>query len=255
MIVVDNNSKDGTEKMVKHDFPFVKYIKLGHNSGIAGYNVGFRKAKGDYIVALDSDSYPHPEAITKMAELLKKNSDAGIVAFDVHTPTKKNLETVIDSDEVKDIIGYHGAGAGIRKEVFQNIGYWFEPFFLYFNEMDHALRATRKGFRIITSPAVRAFHKSSVVARPSRNAPYFYLRNGFWLVWRNFPLPQMVLATFGLVRMAVYETFHQRTTVYMEAMKDAFKNIFTIFRTRKPLDATAFKKVRIPLSLIFSRFG
>ncbi len=255
VIVVDNASTDGTDAMMAADFPQFRYLPQSANLGIAGYNIGFQAAAGEYVLVLDSDSYPAPDAISRMAGIFDRHPEAGIVAFDVHAATGRQDESPVSGAQVREVYGYHGAGAGIRRAVFAKAGYWWEPFFLYFNEMDHALRALRAGFAILHSPAVRAFHKSSPVARPSERGAYFYTRNAFWIVWRHYPLLQMCGATAYLAYHAIAETIFQRSTVYFRAMLAAFGGACAAIKERQPLHPALFERVRIPLRLVFTRFG
>ncbi|MBI5638037.1 MAG: glycosyltransferase family 2 protein [Nitrospinae bacterium] len=254
VIVVDNNSTDGTAAMMAAGFPQFRYLPQSENLGIAGYNIGFKAAAGEYIVVLDSDSYPARDAITRMAAIFERHPEAGIVAFDVHAATGVEEEPVSGA-AVAEVYGYHGAGAGIRRAVFEKAGYWWEPFFLYFNEMDHALRALREGFAILHSPAVRAYHKSSPVGRPSGRGAFYYTRNAFWIVWRHYPLWAMCMATAYLIYNAIGETFWQGTTVYLRAMAAAFGGAGAALRERRPLHPALFARTRIPLKLVFTRFG
>lgn len=61
VVVVDNESTDGTEEMVKsHKAPFrIKYINQPNRSADAS-NVGSRLAENDYLFFLDDDVIPHP---------------------------------------------------------------------------------------------------------------------------------------------------------------------------------------------------
>ena len=61
VIVVDNASNDGSSEMVIKEFPNAQLIQLEKNIGIAGWNEGFKVAKGEYILVLDDDSYPPQE--------------------------------------------------------------------------------------------------------------------------------------------------------------------------------------------------
>ena len=255
IIVVDNASTDGTAEFVADRFPHVKLIQEESNRGIAGYNSGFRSAKGEFIVAIDSDSYPHKDAISKSVEIFHQYEDVGIVAFDVHTPTELSLASENPAPSMEEVTGYHGAGVAFRREVFEKVGYWYEPFFLYFNEMDHALRSVKAGFKIVRTPDIRAFHKSSVVSRPSENGPYYYVRNALWVVWRNYPLFPMIFATLKIIYMAVAESVYQGTSIYMKAVIDGFRNGGEVFDERRPLSTETFNNSRIPLNLAFSRWG
>lgn len=254
VIVVDNNSTDGTDAMMATDFPQFIYLPQNKNLGIAGYNIGFKAATGDYIVALDSDSYPARDAITRMMGIFERHPEAGIVAFDVHADVHGGEEGPAPEAEVREVYGYHGAGAGFRRIVFEKAGYWWEPLFLYFNEMDHALRAMREGFAILHSPAVRAYHKSSPVARPGERGAFFYTRNAFWIVWRHYPPREMCMATAYLVYNVFGETCWQGTAVYLRAMAAAFGGACAALRERRPLHPALFTRTRIPLTLVFTRF-
>jgi len=255
VIVVDNNSIDGTGEMVRASFPETVYLPQTANLGIAGYNIGFKAARGEYIVVLDSDSYPEKDAIVRMAALFEKHADVGVVAFDVHSTPRDAPPADGTADEACDAVGYHGAGAGFRREVFEKAGYWYEPFFLYFNEMDHALRVVNAGYRILHAPAVRAVHKSSPVARPSAHGSYYYSRNALWVIWRHYPFMPMLAATVYFVWLAVSESFHQRTPVFLKAVRDAFLRACPAVRGRRPVRPEVFRRVRIPLRLVFTRWA
>lgn len=256
IIVVDNDSTDGTDSMILREFPKVKYLQQPKNLGIAGYNVGFKAARGSYVVALDSDSYPAKNAITKMAKIFAENPRAGAVAFEVHSADADGGKAELSAGITGEVFGYHGAGVGFRKEVFRIAGYWYEPFFLYFNEMDHALGILSAGYKIIHSTDIVAFHKSSPAARASSDtAAYYYARNALWLIWRRYPLRRMFCATIHFIYLAVSESVHQRTTVYLRALRDGFKMSAQVLAGREPLGEALFKKVRLPLQLVFTRWA
>ena len=57
-VVVDNGSSDGSQAMVKKKFPQVKLILNNQNLGFSkANNQGIKKAKGQYIFLLNSDTY------------------------------------------------------------------------------------------------------------------------------------------------------------------------------------------------------
>jgi glycosyltransferase involved in cell wall biosynthesis len=70
-IVIDNNSEDDTEEVVKNLQDQRIIYKTFHNQGIiaASRNLGIHLAKGDYITFLDSDDLWYP---SKLTECLKK---------------------------------------------------------------------------------------------------------------------------------------------------------------------------------------
>lgn len=57
IIVVDNNSQDGSQEMIKNDFPNVLLIELNENIGFGrANNEGAKIAKGKYLFLLNSDT-------------------------------------------------------------------------------------------------------------------------------------------------------------------------------------------------------
>ena len=57
VIVVDNNSVDGSNEMVEEKFPWVNLIANKDNTGFSkANNQGMRIAKGEYILLLNPDT-------------------------------------------------------------------------------------------------------------------------------------------------------------------------------------------------------
>jgi len=67
IIVVDNGSVDGTAAAVRAQFPQVILLRRERNAGIDAYNDGFRRATQAYLLILDDDSYPAPDAVARAA--------------------------------------------------------------------------------------------------------------------------------------------------------------------------------------------
>jgi len=61
VIVVDNDSSDGTPEMVIAEFPEVQLIRMPHSDygACETFNVGFSSAKGDLVGILDDDGGEH----------------------------------------------------------------------------------------------------------------------------------------------------------------------------------------------------
>ncbi len=262
VIVVDNGSTDGTEKMIESEFPSIQLIKMNENIGIAAYNVGFSAAKGEYIVVIDDDSFPAKYAIKRMVEVFEKDEQLGIVAFDVrnyesYDDIKDEYEQEDGSAEAKAVaadyfMSFNGAGAGIRKKLFETIGYYPEEFFLYQNEADCALKVWDAGYRIEFYANIVSYHKYSPKNRTSWRAPFYYTRNLFWLFWKHYPMDIAVKMTFRLMYYCFYYSLEQKTNVYVRAMWAAFREVYKLRGKRKPVKRLVAEKLRIPLHIPFT---
>ncbi len=76
MIMVDNNSTDGSVKFVKKEFPWVEVIALKKNRGYAGgNNEGFKQARGRYIALMNNDCVVEKDWLSEMLAIFKQSTD------------------------------------------------------------------------------------------------------------------------------------------------------------------------------------
>ena len=259
VIVVDNASHDGTAEMVLEEFPEVRLLRMGDNLGIAGYNAGFEAARGRYLLVLDDDSFPAPAAMSRMVEAFEGDEKLGVVAFDVRNSVTADKGAWVDDGEVGDGGGgyqmsFNGAGFGIRRELFRQVGWYPAEFFLYWNEQDVAMRVLDAGYRIETFPGVVAYHKFSPRNRASERAPFFYTRNAFWMVWKNYPIDLALLTTFRLIYRCAYHSLEQRSGVYLRALWASFRDAGVLRGLRKPVRREIVVGARVSFDLAFTQF-
>lgn len=260
VIVVDNGSTDGTCEAIEDNFPNVKLLKMYKNIGIEAYNIGFKNAKGEYIVILDDDSFPHSKAIKRMVEQFEADSKLGVVAFDVRNYYKYDevtdgltVDKATHKAEAKDYyMAFNGAGAAIRRELFETIGFYPEEFFLYWNEQDTAFRVWDQGSQVVFFSDIVAYHKYSPKNRESWRAPYYYTRNAFFLVWKYYPLSTLLWKTMYLIYKSIYSSLEQHSFTYIKAMFAAFMQVGKIKGKRKPVKREVADKLRIPLDTAFT---
>ena len=146
VIVVDNASIDGTPEMVEKEFSQIKLIRLKKNIGIAGWNEGFKAAKGDYVLVLDDDSYPTTKAIYDGLNHFFKNENLGIVAYNIYNLRTKEYQT---KDFKERPFLFIGCGALIKNSLLKEIGFFNELYFIYEHELDYSLRCYDNGFEIL----------------------------------------------------------------------------------------------------------
>ena len=191
VIVVDNNSEDETEQMIKTSYPDCRYFKMGKNQGIKAYNLGASHARGKYLLLLDDDSYPASGSIEKMVQLFEEKPDAGIIPFNIlHHETKEEYQTwhiprIIGRVEA---VNFLGCGAGIRTELFKKTGYYPECFFIYENELDVSLKVLKQGYKIIYDSSIVAYHDFSSNKRGTPNQVFYGSKNKLLLLWKYFPI-------------------------------------------------------------------
>jgi GT2 family glycosyltransferase len=81
IIVVDNNSKDGSVEEIKKMFPEVILIENKFNAGFSGANnQGIKRATGDFIFLLNPDTEFKNDVLKSLIDFLINNKDCVIVA-------------------------------------------------------------------------------------------------------------------------------------------------------------------------------
>ncbi len=191
IIVVDNASTDGSAQVAK-SFAKVTLIQNKKNLGVAkGRNLGVSKARGEFIVFLDDDTFIKKPVFPKIINFMEKNKDVGIVGPKLLYPSGKIQESVrsfptllsilwrgtflhkifpstsfyknyilkdFNHREIKEVDWVLGACQVIRKEVFEELGLLDEKFFFGYEDIDFCYRAKKAGWKTIYWPYSQVYH-------------------------------------------------------------------------------------------------
>ena len=135
IIVVDDNSSDNTESVVKSlqdKYEFIKYIRHETNKGgSAARNSGVKVALGELIAFLDSDDEWVGNKLEKNLEIFHKNDKVAMVYSDMYLVNADTAEEKLNKSKKYDdkyygllcenIIGSTSL-IMIKKDVFNNVG-------------------------------------------------------------------------------------------------------------------------------------
>ncbi len=225
VIAIDNGSTDGTKDFLQ-DQTWLHSIILDSNTGIAGYNLGFEQAKGDYILVLDDDSHPiDNHTLDRIIQRLEAQSEIGIIACQIESPDGKPVCTwhLPQNNRSGISMAFVGCGFAIRRQLFKQVGWYPEEFFLYQNEIEVAIRVAKLGYQIHYDSQCRVVHRHSPQGRSNWRRVYYPTRNTIWIIRRYFPYPiAAYLITsrlcIGLIRAIQSKEFKW----YYKAVKEAF---------------------------------
>ena len=207
VIVVDNASADGSSEMVKKEFPGIQVIQLEKNIGIAGWNEGFKVAKGEYVLVLDDDSYPKTKTIQDCLNLTKIDPLVGVVACDVYNRRDNRLfSEFIHQDSITSFVG---CGALINSNIFRIIGFFDTDLFLYEHEVEFSMRVIDSGYKLVFSKNSLVIHNTSPQNRNIKNTVdrrriYFSTKNLIYILLSKFPFK---IISFRLFRIIIGRSF------------------------------------------------
>ncbi len=78
VLVVDNDSRDGSAAMVRAEFPQFRLIEPGRNTWVTGgNNLGIQQAAGDFVLILNPDTVLQPGTLHTMLDYLRAHPQVG----------------------------------------------------------------------------------------------------------------------------------------------------------------------------------
>ncbi len=230
IVLVDNGS-DGDDLAVLQETygDRAHFLRNESNLGYAGGNntgIAFALANlsPDYLLLLNNDIVVDPAFLRELVETA--HSDPGIGIIGPKTLDYKEPDILQQAGTrfwapigkvrlvgrgEKDL-GQHdretktdyvqGSCMLIRREVVETIGLLNEEYFLYWEDMEYCLRATKAGFSLAVCPASRVWHKGSASSgRLSGRLMYFGTRNRFFIYRDHMSRPVFIfflLYFFGI---------------------------------------------------------
>jgi len=259
IILVDNNSSDGTIQKVNKSYPKTKCIELKFNAGVpGGRNIGIKNASGEYLAFIDNDAEVKPDFLGAINLTFKNEPRAGILAFRILNYYTKEIDattwvwdkSLFENEEFKPVHKFVGAGFALRRELIYQVGvFWDELFFMH-EEKDFCLRLQRTSYLVFYTPQIEVYHKVSPEKRYELKERSFYygIRNEFWISIRNVPLYDALkhLIYFTITTLP-YSIKKKSYWYYIKGLSEGIFLSRRAWKIRRPLSRMQFN-VYIKLS-------
>jgi GT2 family glycosyltransferase len=182
IIIIDNNSTDGSRDYLAPEFPGVKFIFNKENVGFAkACNQGFKISSGNYVLFLNPDTVIAENSVTECISFLNSHQDAGAVGVRMLNEegaflkeSKRGFPSPAASfyklfgltelfphskifakyylghlpeNKINPVDVLSGAFMIVRKEVFEITGGFDETFFMYGEDIDLSYRIQQAGYK------------------------------------------------------------------------------------------------------------
>jgi len=215
LIVVDNDSGDGTAEAVAELAPAARLVRTGDNMGFAaGANIGAAGARGDLLVILNPDAAPLPgwgEAIrcpwergwaAWQALVAEKggsriNSAGNPVHFTGIVWAGDHGRPIGEAPPAGEVPSLSGACLAIPRSTWEEMGGFPGDFFLYHEDVDLSLRLRLRGGALGIEPAAVVDHDYEF--RPGAQKWRWLERNRWAVLIRTYPAPLLALLAPALV--------------------------------------------------------
>lgn len=166
VIVVDNASNDGSADMVKLEFQDVQLIQLEKNIGIAGWNEGFKVAKGEFVLVLDDDAYPDKNSIMLSLKEFENDHQIACITFNlVDIITAEFYQSPwLPQDKTKTTYWpvFVGCAFIIKKDRIPASFVFPRNYFIYQHELPMAAEIYLSGKKIVFIPEIIGFHRFKI---------------------------------------------------------------------------------------------
>ena len=208
ILLVDNGSTDGSQAFTRENFPEVKVIELGRNTGFTGAcNAGYAASVGEIVILLNNDTEVHPDWLAEVLATFASDERVGVVAskmllFDqrdvFHTagdfyridgiPGNRGIWQKDDGqyDVPEPVFSACGGSAAYRRTMIEQIGFLDDDFFFSCEDVDLGFRARLRGWEVIYAPTAIVYHKLKATGG-GPTASYYDGRNFLYLIWKNYP--------------------------------------------------------------------
>lgn len=239
VFVVDNNSVDGSIKMVKEKFPQAIIIENKENLGFSkANNQAMLLAKGEYILLLNPDTVVQDDTFTKVTEFMDNHPDAGglgvkmidgkgkflpeskrglptpwvafykIFGLSSFFPSSKKFGRYhlgyLDKDKTHEVEILSGAFMLMRKTVLDKIGLLDETFFMYGEDIDLSYRIIKGGYKNYYLPETTIIHyKGESTKKSSVNYVFVFYKAMIIFARKHFSQRHAGVFSF-LIHLAIY---------------------------------------------------
>jgi GT2 family glycosyltransferase len=211
IVVVDNNSTDGSVTSIRTRHPSVLVLEPGSNLGFAGgVNHALRECElGLWVALLNPDAFPTPDWLENLVDAARKHPEYAAFGSRMFSDEERlQLDGVGDAYHVSGLPWRNGHGcknsaryeqegeifapcaaaALYRTDAIKSIGLFDEDFFLYVEDVDLGFRLRLAGYRALYVPTASVVHLGSAfVGKHSEFQIYHGHRNLVWVYIKNMP--------------------------------------------------------------------
>ncbi len=239
VIVVDNNSVDGSVAMVQHKFPEFLMIANKQNTGFSyANNQALKIAQGEYCLLLNPDTVVEEDTFKKVIDFMDQHPDAGGLGVKMIDgkgnflpESKRGLPTpsvafykifglsflfpqsklfgkyhlgYLDKEKTHEIEILSGAFMLMRKSVLDKVGLLDEAFFMYGEDIDLSYRIIKGGYKNYYYPETSIIHyKGESTKKSSVNYVFVFYKAMVIFARKHFSNENADLFSL-LINIAIY---------------------------------------------------
>jgi GT2 family glycosyltransferase len=236
VVVVDNASRDGTEEMVRSEYPEVELIAPQANLGFAAAtNLGARRGTAPLLLALNPDTVVTAGALDTVIAAMDAVPQAAVVGprlvredGSLDHAAKRHFPTPLSAlghftrigrrpgasgrlagyrapeVEAGPVDAVNGAFMMLRRDPFERLGGFDEGYWMYMEDLDLSYRLAQQGWLSWYEPAATVMHVKGGTVGGQRSARLvWHFHRGMHRFYRRHYAPQRSHALNALVYLGI----------------------------------------------------
>lgn len=280
IIFVDNGSTDGSWELVRNKFGKDSRLKIINNDKNYGYckgnNIGFRYAKGEYVIFLNNDTEVVPEWLSHLISEMKRDPLIGaaqpkvlkrrgeVLTIDcvggflhplgfVLAPGRGQIDKG-QYDKKREVLAAYGAAFTVKRELMDKVGLFDKDYFIFSEEIDLSWRIWLTGYKVIVVPTSVVYHLVSALIdrefEPSYTL-YLYVRNYIVTILKNLELMNLVKVSSSYLAFLVLSALKRRDVNLLICMSMAILWILRNLRVVVEKRSWIQKRLRVVRDSVF----
>jgi GT2 family glycosyltransferase len=239
VIVVDNNSKDGSAAAVEAAFPHVTVHRMRRDSGFGrAHNAGLEHAHGRFVLLLSPEVMPGPGCVGSLADFLLVRPDVGAVSPRLVRPDGRLDEGArrafptpsvaiyrllglsrlfprskrfgrhnfghLPADRPHEIDAGSSACLMIRRSAIEKVGRFDPAYFMYGEDLDFCYRLKQGGWKVFYVPSAEAQRFTGAPTRQESARRRYELHSSMWTFHHKHYADELPAFGNGLVWAAIW---------------------------------------------------
>lgn len=231
VIIIDNGSTDGSERVSALTDDRFQLVKLGENLGFSeANNIAYSLSGGEVVVLLNNDVEIDTDWTTAVLRAMDSSPLVGAVACELRQLQNPNLldsagfslytcgsvfswfgqkPESVNHGKYK-LFGPVAAAAAYRRTALEEVGLFSSEYFAYYEDTDLAFRLNLAGYMCVYTKDAKGTHLGSATGKKASEFQRFQLRRNIeylffanmqgWLLWRCLPahLYYEIIALLGM---------------------------------------------------------
>lgn len=211
IVVSDNASTDGSQEMVRAEFPEVQLLAHSPEQGYAraaSLAMAALVDKVKYIFSTTNDVLVDPEMVSALVAYAEKHPDAGVLGTKIYFHERPEVLWHAGGrihplhghsyhfgwmrkdhprySRVRECDYVTGCGFMLRSQALKKVGFFKEDLVFYYEDAELCYRIREGGYKVVYVPEAKMWHKTGTTLAKNRPVQLQYsTRNGLYLLQRH----------------------------------------------------------------------